>query len=216
MSAESVDQEDEEVEEVMEAEIVSLTLDPPPATAAAVLHQHHLHHHSHHHGPNACHEQCAAETSSSIISHSSQETKKLCDHDSSEIKVIDNGGLNMNNDSMENGSLTPQTLPLAGGPIYELHSSTSESVKDENKVPEYPPDVIDESSSSLLSFESESAVPRSLKSEILPKKSSFPCLKSKSSDDDGNIRIKKSVKFPNDESIISMKVEPVNPWKDGN
>lgn len=218
MSAEISDQEDEEVEEVMEADIVSLTLDPPPANAAAVLHQHHLHHHhGHSHGPNVIHGQNIADNNASHVPRTSQETKKKDAHDTSERKILDNGGLTIQPVSLENSDIIPQTLlSHQRGPNLstEQESANFNQSKKENDVSAYMPHL----SSPTLNYTLPSVSHQSLKSaEVLPKKSSFSCLKSKISDySERQKRMKKTVTFPEDENIISMKVEPVNPWKDGN
>lgn len=210
-----LDQEDDEVEEVMEADIVSLTLDPPPATAAAVLHQHHLHLHGHHHhGPNAS--QIVPENGARNLPNSSQGIKHIEGQDSNEKIALDNGGININDSSLINRNLSAQGLPHATGPKFQLQPSTNESIEVENESSKYLPDAINKIESTSDNYKMGSAIPQSLKLEVLPKKSSFSCLKSKSSDDDdAQTRTKKFVKFPEDESIVSMKVEPVNPWKDG-
>ena len=215
MSSEISDQEDEEVEEVMEADIVSLTLDPPPANAAAVLHQHHLHHHhGHYHGPNAIHGQNLPDSSGSHTSSATHETTKIDAHDVNEMKLVDNRNLSTQADSLVDRDVT--FPPHHRGPtlVGEQESNNFNQPKKENDLSTYMPQLSPPSTNYTL----PSIGHQSLKSaEVLPKKSSFSCLKSKSADDEGGpARTKKSVKFPEDESIISMKVEPVNPWKDGN
>ena len=218
MSAETSDQEDEEVEEVMEADIVSLTLDPPPANAAAVLHQHHLHHHhGHSHGPNAIHGQNIADSNTSHVARKFQEAKKKDAQDDSERKILDNGGLTIQPESLVNSDIIPHTLHShQRGPNLsaEQESASFSQPRKENDVSAYMPHLNTPAVNYTLSSVSHQPVKSA---EVLPKKSSFSCLKSKSSDYSvGQTRSKKTVTFPEDENIVSMKVEPVNPWKDGN
>ena len=211
MSAESSDQEEEEVEEVMEADIVSLTLDPPPANAAAVLHQQLHHHHGHHHGPNVIHGQNVTDVSGSNTPNAYHETKKAEVRDNNEKIITDNGVLNYKYDALIHSNITPQTDSSCRPNFYfDQNSTTGDSTNLENEIPSYISDV----TASSVNYNIPSAVRQSLKSEVLPKKSSFPCLKSKNSDD-ANRRSKKAVTFPDGEAIVSMRVEPMNPWQDG-
>jgi len=133
--------------------------------------------------------------------------------DTTERKAVDNASLSNGADSITDK--TSVSLPShESGPSFsfEPESTNSDQTKKDNDISAYIPQI----STPSLNCTLPSPVQQPSKSfEVLPKKSSFSCLKSRGSDeDDVQTRTKKSVSFPEDESIVSMKVEPFDPWKD--
>eukprot|EP00795_Rhopilema_esculentum_P003073 gene3073-1358_t len=206
------DQEEEEVEEVMEAEIVSLTLDPPPANAATVLHQHHIHHSHHGHGPNCIDHSCLNNSSKIVDNPSlalqSMKQGEVIDRESSE--ATNNGGANLKELNEQNSNdVSSSPKYVDEGTKFTLQPSPTE--QDSQKV---VPSFELGNATTLLDNSVEPIAGKSIKSEVLPKKSSFSCLKSrKLGTGDEQNKTRKNVSFPADGIMVTMKVDPVDPWR---
>lgn len=214
-AASDQEQEEDAAEEVMEAEIVSLTLDPPPATAATVLHQHHLHH-GHHHGPNQTGPNIPQHNHPQNEHHQATNADDNVDinEDINEESVLENGDLEIddiqsqsddqNDDVMDDSKNRPSSI------VLQLPSSQTTQGEENTPSPV---------SQSPTTPDISNAAPNLLKTEVLPKKSSFSCLKARKSEsescDQSERKTKRNVTFPEDGNMVTLKVEPVDPWKDG-
>eukprot|EP00112_Aurelia_sp_Birch-Aquarium-sp1_P022404 Seg630.7 transcript_id=Seg630.7/GoldUCD/mRNA.D3Y31 product="Protein phosphatase 1 regulatory subunit 37" protein_id=Seg630.7/GoldUCD/D3Y31 len=213
-AASDQEQEEDAAEEVMEAEIVSLTLDPPPATAATVLHQHHLHH-GHHHGPNQTGPNIPQHNHPQNEHHQATNADDNVDinEDINEESVLENGDLEIddiqsqsddqNDDVMDDSKNRPSSI------VLQLPSSQTTQGEENTPSPV---------SQSPTTPDISNAAPNLLKTEVLPKKSSFSCLKARKSEsescDQSERKTKRNVTFPEDGNMVTLKVEPVDPWKD--
>ena len=215
-AASDQEQEEDAAEEVMEADIVSLTLDPPPATAATVLHQHHLLHGHHHHGPNQTGPNIPQHNHPKNEHHQDMNTDENVNinEDTNEESVLENGDLktddlqsrndDQNNDVMDDCEIRPSSIVLQL-PVSQTTQNEENSPSSVSQSPTTP-DI----SNAALNL---------LKTEVLPKKSSFSCLKARKSEtescDQSEKKTKRNVSFPDDGNMVTLKVEPVDPWKDG-
>ncbi len=170
--------EEDAVEDAMDEEIVSLTLDPPPATAAAVLQQHH---HCRHHGSST--EQHRTNESNTSDQSSSNELETKCEH--------------------------CQTTKSNGVPANKDQSQLDEGLKTSDTNSPNIPDI--ESTEAQTQTQSQT-----VKREVIPKKSSLSCHQRSSKDDLTELpKNKRRVSFPDEDKMVTMAVEPIDPWKNG-
>eukprot|EP00794_Sanderia_malayensis_P020434 gene20434-22449_t len=174
---------DDVAEDCMEEDIVSFTLDPPPANAATVLQQHHHHQQHGHHHHGSF-------TTSEF--REGEKDSKACQniHESlhGDNKIVDECNELQHSNGCSNR--TDKNINLLEGPTAEsrpMHGSAN--------------------------MEASASETVTQKHEIIPKKSSLSSQKLNIIDSTREKKFVRSVSFPSDDNLVTLAVEPLDPWK---